>query len=334
VARIRNIKHDLYLDEDLAQLPIVCRYAFPGLWTLADREGRLEDRPARIKAQLFPYEPSVNMDDVLARLAAGGFVLRYEVAGVRYLQVRTFAKHQQVNARESPSKLPAPPSYVPPDPPVSSERTDMHGDARACTDINVGEGYGDGNGIQGMGDGEGIRATNVAAFPTPPARPADQLPPEPHPVPRDAWLALVESWNAACRAEPAWTPVTTNIQRGSQGRLLRALQVTPDLDAWDARFARAASSDHLTNRNGKGFVSSLWWLLEHVDELDAGQYDNRRPTRAAGLSGGGAAPRASGTVKVTDPDVNGQPYRFDCSHHPPCTTWPQCRDHGQAARTA
>jgi hypothetical protein len=83
--------------------------------------------------------------------------------------------------------------------------------------------------------------------------------------------------------------VSTSLQPASQARLLTALRTTPDLDAWDARFARAAASGHLTGSNGKGFVSTLWWLLEHVDELDAGQYDDRqsRPQRVAALAGGG-----------------------------------------------
>lgn len=152
--RIRAIKHDLYLDEELAQLPVLCRYAFPGLWTLADREGRLEDRPARIKAQLFPYEPGIDMDDVLATLAAAGFVIRYEVGGARYLQVRSFTKHQQVNARETKSQIPAPPGHVAPPPAAPAEGddtatdTDVHVHARAVPCMHVGKGR-EGNGIQG-----------------------------------------------------------------------------------------------------------------------------------------------------------------------------------------
>jgi hypothetical protein len=32
------------------------RLLFTGLWCLADREGRLEDRPAEIKAEIFSYD--------------------------------------------------------------------------------------------------------------------------------------------------------------------------------------------------------------------------------------------------------------------------------------
>jgi len=34
----------------------LARLLYPGLWMLADREGRLEDRPLRIKAEILPYD--------------------------------------------------------------------------------------------------------------------------------------------------------------------------------------------------------------------------------------------------------------------------------------
>ena len=41
-----------------------------GLWTQADREGRLEDRPMRLKASLFPYDEHTHNKQ--RRGAAGG----------------------------------------------------------------------------------------------------------------------------------------------------------------------------------------------------------------------------------------------------------------------
>jgi len=49
--RIRQIKPEFYLDDELAQCSRDARLLFPGLWILADRAGRLECRPAKIKAQ-------------------------------------------------------------------------------------------------------------------------------------------------------------------------------------------------------------------------------------------------------------------------------------------
>ena len=43
------IKPDFLRDEELAALPLEARLLFAGLWMCADREGRIEDRPQRIK---------------------------------------------------------------------------------------------------------------------------------------------------------------------------------------------------------------------------------------------------------------------------------------------
>jgi hypothetical protein len=107
MARIRTIKPEFFTDEDIAALPMACRIAFQGLWCQADKAGRLEDRPARLKIQVLPYD-DVDMEDVLATLAEHRFIVRYEHAGRRLIQVRTFGKHQCPNKKEPESIIPAP----------------------------------------------------------------------------------------------------------------------------------------------------------------------------------------------------------------------------------
>ena len=46
----RNIKPAFFANEFLAELPCEARLLFIGLWTLADRRGRLEDRSKGIMA--------------------------------------------------------------------------------------------------------------------------------------------------------------------------------------------------------------------------------------------------------------------------------------------
>lgn len=107
MARIRSIKPDFFMHDGLAELSTLHRLLFIGLWTQADREGRLEDRPARIKAAVLPYDDA-DVDDLLWDLAEHRerFVARYEVGGVRYLQVTGFRAHQQPHVKEVPSKIP------------------------------------------------------------------------------------------------------------------------------------------------------------------------------------------------------------------------------------
>lgn len=54
MARMRTIKPGFFTDEELVELPFEVRLLFVGLWTLADREGRLTDKPKQIKMAIFP----------------------------------------------------------------------------------------------------------------------------------------------------------------------------------------------------------------------------------------------------------------------------------------
>ncbi len=108
MARARNIKPGLYKNEDLAECSIWARFIFPGLWMLADREGRLEDRPKRIKAELLPFD-SEDVEPLLVELMESGFIIRYEVNDVRYIQIAKFSDHQTPHVREQASTFPAPP---------------------------------------------------------------------------------------------------------------------------------------------------------------------------------------------------------------------------------
>ncbi|WP_454737611.1 hypothetical protein [Cupriavidus necator] len=104
--RARNIKPGVMQNEDLADLAPLTRLLFIYLWMLADREGRLEDRPKRIKVEALPYDDA-NVDDMLYDLGEKGFVLRYEVEGERYIQIVNFGKHQRPHSNESKSTIPA-----------------------------------------------------------------------------------------------------------------------------------------------------------------------------------------------------------------------------------
>jgi hypothetical protein len=108
VARTRILKPGFFKNEHLADLPFETRLCFAGLWTLADREGRLEDRPKRIKSELFPYD-DMNIEASLDALADAGFVQRYTTNdGTPCLCIPNFLKHQRLHPREAPSTLDPP----------------------------------------------------------------------------------------------------------------------------------------------------------------------------------------------------------------------------------
>lgn len=107
MARARNIKPGFYLNEELASCSIMARFIFPGIWMLADREGRMEDRPLRIKAALLPYDHA-NVDELLDELEKAGMLQRYESGNTRYIQIINFKKHQTPHIKEQESTIPAP----------------------------------------------------------------------------------------------------------------------------------------------------------------------------------------------------------------------------------
>lgn len=107
MARARNIKPSIMDNEDLAELEPLTRLLFVYLWMLADREGRLEDRPKRIAAQALAYDRNADVSMMLDKLQSSGFIERYEANGIACIQIKAFAKHQTPHIREAASTLPS-----------------------------------------------------------------------------------------------------------------------------------------------------------------------------------------------------------------------------------
>lgn len=105
MARARNIKPGFFQNENLVEYPFEVRLLFIGLWTLADKKGRLEDRPKKIKMGVFPAD-DVNVENGLALLEADKFIDRYEVDGVKYIQISNWEKHQSPHHTEKDSVIP------------------------------------------------------------------------------------------------------------------------------------------------------------------------------------------------------------------------------------
>ncbi len=103
--RARLLKPSFFSNDALGEVEPLGRLLFAGLWCLADRDGRLQDRPRRIKAEVLPYD-EVDVDHLLDELALRSFVVRYEVEGQRFIQVTAFARHQRPHHKEPPSVIP------------------------------------------------------------------------------------------------------------------------------------------------------------------------------------------------------------------------------------
>ena len=99
--RARNLKPGFFQNEYLAELQPLARILFCGLWCSADRNGRLEYRPKKLKAEILPYD-DVDVALLVKDLETSPdrFIYRYTVAGREYIQISNFSSHQEPHPRE------------------------------------------------------------------------------------------------------------------------------------------------------------------------------------------------------------------------------------------
>lgn len=137
MARIRTIKPDFFQSEDNVALSYRARLTWIGLWTYVDDDGRCKDNARLIKGHVWPLEDEVTAKEVekdLTELSSTNRILRYEVNGERFLEIRKWRDHQRI-AKPTRSKLPAPPQ------PVSHPSdTSPEGYHTAITPLPVGSG--------------------------------------------------------------------------------------------------------------------------------------------------------------------------------------------------
>jgi hypothetical protein len=104
--RNRIIKEGFFRNHELAKLDPLARILFEGLWCLADKSGRLWDRPEQIKVEVLPYD-DCDVNAFLDQLEAAQFITRYANPNVNaanncksIIQITNFAKHQTLTSWE------------------------------------------------------------------------------------------------------------------------------------------------------------------------------------------------------------------------------------------
>ena len=117
MARARNIKPSFFKNELLGEADPLLGLLFISLWTLADKAGRLEDRPLRIKAETFAYREGIDINGYLTQLLSLGFIDRYKAVcngkEINVIEIINFTKHQTPHSTEKPSELPSKPMLEP-----------------------------------------------------------------------------------------------------------------------------------------------------------------------------------------------------------------------------
>jgi hypothetical protein len=112
--RARSLKPGFFKNELLGSADPLISILFEGLWCSADREGRLEERPLRFCAEIFPYRRNVkekHIEKWLSWLDSQKFIIRYEVGGNKFIQIVEFLKHQNPHTKERPSQIQAPTGF-------------------------------------------------------------------------------------------------------------------------------------------------------------------------------------------------------------------------------
>jgi hypothetical protein len=104
--RARNLKPGFFKNEDLAACNPLARILFAGLWCMADREGRLEYRPKRIKAEVLPYD-DCSCEELLEQLSHKSFITVYPCGEETFIEISQFTKHQKCHVNELASTIPA-----------------------------------------------------------------------------------------------------------------------------------------------------------------------------------------------------------------------------------
>ncbi|MFB6859503.1 hypothetical protein ACFCZQ_07815 [Streptomyces virginiae] len=101
MARIRTIKPEMFLSEDLASVDISAMVTFIGLLTQADDNGRFLAHPAIIAGFLWALRAEHTPEHVandLEQLEAAGLICRYiGCDGKKYLHIVTWEKHQKID---------------------------------------------------------------------------------------------------------------------------------------------------------------------------------------------------------------------------------------------
>lgn len=110
MARIRTIKPEFWVSEQIGNCSRNARLLFIGLWNFCDDRGVHPAKPRTLKAEVFPQDEditSVDVADWAQDLLKAGLIAEFEVTGERFWYVTGWLKHQRID--KPSNKHPAPP---------------------------------------------------------------------------------------------------------------------------------------------------------------------------------------------------------------------------------
>ena len=107
MARIRTIKPEFPQSESMGRVSRETRLCFVLLWTICDDSGRTRASSRMLASLLYPYDDDAGkrIDGWLTELETENCIVRYEIEGNTYLEVRNWLNHQRID-KPSASKIP------------------------------------------------------------------------------------------------------------------------------------------------------------------------------------------------------------------------------------
>ena len=104
----RILKESICSSDNMNSLTLFQENTFFRLIVNCDDYGRMDARPAIVKAKLYPLKDYRldQIEDALRALASAELVILYEVDGKPFLQMKTWDRHQTIRAKKS--KYPSP----------------------------------------------------------------------------------------------------------------------------------------------------------------------------------------------------------------------------------
>jgi hypothetical protein len=98
MARIRTIKPEFWISDQITECSPIARLMFIGLWTFADDAGRMPFSVKRIKKQIFPADDisSSSIQGMIDELSSNDLIEIYDVEDKQYLEI-TGWHHQRID---------------------------------------------------------------------------------------------------------------------------------------------------------------------------------------------------------------------------------------------
>jgi hypothetical protein len=270
--RARSLKPGFFKNDQLGGLQPLARILFAGLWGLSDSEGRLEDRPLRIKAEVLPFD-NCSVESMLGDLAAARLIVRYVAGGRKLIWIPTFLEHQHPHFKEPKSILPAPEKGSL-NTPTALEIAPLN-----TTKVTASELF---------------NSTSPGTITVEPGKvsvePGGLLTP-------DSGLLTPDSCDSVTERAPKVDDLIRlwNENRGplpeavrTKGRTTHGTARLRDgltLERWGQGVKRCARSDFLTGKGPRGWRATIDWLLkpDRLERVESGEFDGGSTVKATAM---------------------------------------------------